>query len=290
MPCNNCSACMMNDCGECKFCLDKRKFGGPGKLKKRCELRTCVVPSANPIKPATPAGIKTTAMKTLTIKQKQPEMRNKFLSSIDLDDVGDMNSSFEDSFGGFGGKLSDDSPSPPDQSASSLQSFIYGGLTDTSERYEVVEVIQAEDKPCYICRAFTAEDLFYCSSCYDPYHQLCLQMQHLPQHKGLNGSGSMCGRCLNSKDSYEEDMNNRAKSIEAKCEEINGKQYQVISFLSDPDQDKLDQDLNLDTVDPWEMPQLPSFGLQSLNDLPGSYDVDFDRYLQTNGLAISLGE
>jgi len=99
---------MMNDCGECKFCLDKRKFGGPGKLKKRCELRTCVVPSANPIKPATPAGMKTTAMKTLTIKQKQPEMRNKFLSSIDLDDVGDI-------------------PSPPDQSASSLQSFIYGG-------------------------------------------------------------------------------------------------------------------------------------------------------------------
>ena len=214
MPCNNCSACMMNDCGECKFCLDKRKFGGPGKLKKRCELRTCVVPSANPIKPATPAGMKTTAMKTLTIKQKQPEMRNKFLSSIDLDDVGDMNSSFEDSFGGFGGKLSDDSPSPPDQSASSLQSFIYGGLTDTSERYEVVEVIQAEDKPCYICRAFTAEDLFYCSSCYDPYHQLCLQMQHLPQHKGLNGSGSMCGRCLNSKDSYEEDINNKDGDME----------------------------------------------------------------------------
>ena len=162
--------------------------------------------------------------------------------------------------------------------------------TAVEERYEVVEVIQGEDKPCYICRAFTAEILFFCRSCYNPYHQLCLQMQHLPQHKGLNGSGSMCGRCLNSKDSYEEDMNNRAKSIEAKCEEINGKQYQVISFLSDPDQDKLDQDLNLDTVDPWEMPQLPSFGLQSLNDLPGSYDVDFDRYLQTNGLAISLGE
>ena len=25
-------------------------------------------------------------------------------------------------------------------------------------------------------------------------------MQHLPQHKGLNGSGSMCGQCLNRKD------------------------------------------------------------------------------------------
>ena len=87
MPCNNCSACMMNDCGECKFCLDKRKFGGPGKLKKRCELRTCVVPSANPIKPATPAGMKTTAMKTLTIKQKQPEMRG-----LDLIDKKDSSS------------------------------------------------------------------------------------------------------------------------------------------------------------------------------------------------------
>ena len=72
------------------------------------------------------------------------------------------------------------------------------------ERYEVVEVIQGKDKPCYICRAFTAEDLFFCRSCYNPYHQLCL-----PQHKGLNGSGSMCGRCLNSKDSYEEDMSNK---------------------------------------------------------------------------------
>jgi len=86
------------------------------------------------------------------------------------------------------------------------------------------------------------------------------------------------------------DMNKRAKSIDAKCEEINGKQYQVISFVSEPDDDKLAQDLNLDTMDPWGLPSIPSFGLQSLNDLPGSYDVDFDKYLQTNGLAISLQE
>ena len=57
------------------------------QLKKRCELRTCVVPSANPIKPATPAGMKTTAMKTLTIKQKQPEMRG-----LDLIDKKDSSS------------------------------------------------------------------------------------------------------------------------------------------------------------------------------------------------------
>ena len=72
--------------------------------------------------------------------------------------------------------------------------------TAEEERYEVVEVIMGKDKPCYICRAFTDEILFFCRSCYNPYHQLCLQMQHLPQHKGLNGSGSMCGQCLNSKD------------------------------------------------------------------------------------------
>ena len=74
---------------------------------------------------------------------KQPELRNKFLSSVDLDDVGDFNSSFEDSF--IGGKNIDDSPSPTDQSAS-LQNFIYSGLIggENGETYEVVEVIQVE--------------------------------------------------------------------------------------------------------------------------------------------------
>ena len=290
MPCGNCNACMMNDCGECKFCLDKRKFGGPGKLKKRCELRTCVIPSDR--KPGEKSVKTIRVNKTPYGGAKEPKIRNKFLSSVDLDDVGDMNTSFEDSFGGFGANSIDDSPSPPEtSSAASLQSFIYGGLVDgeNGETYEVVEVIQAEDKPCYICKSFTSEDLFYCSSCYDPYHQCCLQMQHLPQPKGVNSSGSMCGRCINSKNnSYEQDMNTRANSIDAKCEEINGKQYQVISFLTEPDNDKLAQDcLNLEGVDPWEM---PSFGLQSLNDLPGTYDMDFDKYLQTNGLAISLQE
>ena len=185
MPCNNCSACMLSDCGVCKFCLDKRKFGGPGKLKKRCELRTCVTPSSKGVKEI--QGVKMSPgirnVKTLTIRQKQPVMRNKFLNSVDMDEY-DMNSSF-DSFGS-GARMSDDSPSPPDPSGGSLQSYIIGGLGgegEQGERYEVVEVIQAEDKPCYICKNFTHEDLFYCSSCYDPYHQLCLQMQHLPQHK-----------------------------------------------------------------------------------------------------------
>ena len=42
------------------------------------------------------------------------------------------------------------------------------------ERYEVVEVIQGKDKPCYICRAFTAEDLFFCRSCYNRVQNILL--------------------------------------------------------------------------------------------------------------------
>ena len=28
--CYNCSACLCEDCGACKFCVDKPKYGGPG--------------------------------------------------------------------------------------------------------------------------------------------------------------------------------------------------------------------------------------------------------------------
>ena len=37
----DCSGCLRKDCGSCKFCLDKPKFGGPGKKKKRCIKRVC---------------------------------------------------------------------------------------------------------------------------------------------------------------------------------------------------------------------------------------------------------
>ncbi len=29
------------DCDECKFCADKPKYGGPGKLKQGCKRRKC---------------------------------------------------------------------------------------------------------------------------------------------------------------------------------------------------------------------------------------------------------
>ena len=33
--------CLADDCGSCKFCLDKPKFGGPGKKKKFCIQKKC---------------------------------------------------------------------------------------------------------------------------------------------------------------------------------------------------------------------------------------------------------
>ena len=40
--CGNCSGCTRSNCGECIFCLDMPRFGGPGSKKQACELRTCV--------------------------------------------------------------------------------------------------------------------------------------------------------------------------------------------------------------------------------------------------------
>ena len=34
----------MDDCGSCRYCLDKRKFGGPGKMNKRCREKQCQTP------------------------------------------------------------------------------------------------------------------------------------------------------------------------------------------------------------------------------------------------------
>lgn len=40
--CKRCEACMRPECGECNFCRDMKKFGGPGKLKQTCVLRQCL--------------------------------------------------------------------------------------------------------------------------------------------------------------------------------------------------------------------------------------------------------
>ncbi|KAI3359477.1 hypothetical protein L3Q82_013784 [Scortum barcoo] len=36
--------CMRTECGECHFCKDMKKFGGPGRMKQSCLLRQCTAP------------------------------------------------------------------------------------------------------------------------------------------------------------------------------------------------------------------------------------------------------
>lgn len=42
--CKVCNACQRSDCGECSFCLDMVKFGGPGRAKQTCMMRQCLSP------------------------------------------------------------------------------------------------------------------------------------------------------------------------------------------------------------------------------------------------------
>uniref|UniRef100_A0A8D3EG47 [histone H3]-dimethyl-L-lysine(36) demethylase n=1 Tax=Scophthalmus maximus TaxID=52904 RepID=A0A8D3EG47_SCOMX len=41
---HRCEACVRPECGDCNFCRDMKKFGGPGKLKQTCVLRQCLSP------------------------------------------------------------------------------------------------------------------------------------------------------------------------------------------------------------------------------------------------------
>jgi hypothetical protein len=39
--CGQCEGCRQPECGNCAACLDKPKYGGPHRLRKRCENRVC---------------------------------------------------------------------------------------------------------------------------------------------------------------------------------------------------------------------------------------------------------
>ena len=39
--CGRCYGCKAKDCGVCRHCLDKKKFGGPNRLKQCCIHKKC---------------------------------------------------------------------------------------------------------------------------------------------------------------------------------------------------------------------------------------------------------
>lgn len=40
-PCGKCEGCLREDCGKCRECKDKKKFGGPNKIRQKCSTRRC---------------------------------------------------------------------------------------------------------------------------------------------------------------------------------------------------------------------------------------------------------
>ena len=57
-PCKACASCLRADCGTCKNCVDKPKFGGLGMRKQLCVLRKCENPNAQ-VEIEPPAPIET---------------------------------------------------------------------------------------------------------------------------------------------------------------------------------------------------------------------------------------
>ena len=47
--CGSCEGCTRPDCGICKCCMDKPRFGGLGKRKQCCELKKCRLLLSTPI-------------------------------------------------------------------------------------------------------------------------------------------------------------------------------------------------------------------------------------------------
>ncbi|XP_051891245.1 lysine-specific demethylase 2B-like isoform X4 [Pristis pectinata] len=45
--CRKCEACLRTECGECHFCKDMKKFGGPGRMKQSCIKRQCIALDIN---------------------------------------------------------------------------------------------------------------------------------------------------------------------------------------------------------------------------------------------------
>ena len=43
--CRTCANCTRDECGTCKNCVDKPKFGGPGTRKQPCIMRKCLTPA-----------------------------------------------------------------------------------------------------------------------------------------------------------------------------------------------------------------------------------------------------
>jgi len=80
MRCRTCGPCRAPDCGECMYCLDKPKFGGPNRRKNACVHRRC----ANMV-PAHKRRSSKSALSSEKEVSSAPGMHNNVLDDIPVE-------------------------------------------------------------------------------------------------------------------------------------------------------------------------------------------------------------
>ena len=80
--CQQCCGCQAQDCGECKQCLDKPKYGGKGTKKQCCVKRRCIQ-MITPIRiiPTESSSLKTGKDDSDIIRHAHAPFLDNFLSS-----------------------------------------------------------------------------------------------------------------------------------------------------------------------------------------------------------------
>ena len=122
MPCRNCATCIMEDCGTCRPCLDKRKFGGPGKMNKRCKMKVCLTPKDL----GDPSTVPSTYMR------RQPDyISSKFVTREEINNYGDISFEDEEESLSLSRAQSPDCDLPDNKE--SLEDFIEMGLEGVDE-------------------------------------------------------------------------------------------------------------------------------------------------------------
>jgi hypothetical protein len=79
--CNECVACLRRDCGACDFCLDMKKFGGPGIKKQACKNRKCTnlafAQQQKELDADLPEAIKDIILDAVSTPKKKPTRNNR---------------------------------------------------------------------------------------------------------------------------------------------------------------------------------------------------------------------
>ena len=234
MPCRSCATCIMEDCGNCRPCLDKRKFGGPGKMNKRCKMKVCL----------TPKDLGDPSTVPSSYIRRQPEyVSSKFSTRDDHQASFNADISFEDEES-LSRAQSPDYVLP--NTKESLENFIEMGLEGSvqpnmvnnisltefeleksptkavktvavsSERLSpskcrvAVEFWAAPDSEesvgvigdktavkdlCWVCGSAGQAKLLYCTGCCHPFHYFCLAEDAVPRTEEEVEVWE-CGQCV----------------------------------------------------------------------------------------------